>query len=84
MSSANNCYHRGLNTVLRGPRSSSFWVPRSLSNHMIRQAHNTMLVKRREITGRTQTLQWWLGGEEVNTLVNTTENKILYSVHCPS
>jgi hypothetical protein len=40
---------------------------------MIRQARtsDTVLVKTREMTGRTQTLQWWLGGEGVKT----TENK---------
>ncbi len=71
---------------LRGPRSSSFWVPGNLSNHMDRQARtsDTVLVrverwqegakhcsggwggvgvsKSREMTGRSQTLQWWLGG----------------------
>jgi hypothetical protein len=31
-----------------------------------------MLVKRREMTGRTRTLQWWLGGEEVKTTENCT------------
>jgi hypothetical protein len=60
--------------VPRGPKSSSFWVPRNLSNHMDRQARigYTVLVKRREVTGRTQTLPWWLGGGRVKT----TENKI--------
>ncbi len=33
---------------------------------------DTVLVKSREMTGRTQTLQWWLKGEGVKT----TENKI--------
>jgi hypothetical protein len=33
-----------------------------------------VLIKRREMTGRTQTLAWWLGGEGVKT----TENKILW------
>jgi hypothetical protein len=31
-----------------------------------------MLVQSREMTGRAQTLPWWLGGEGVKT----TENKI--------
>ncbi len=65
---------RGLNT-LRGPRSSSFWVPRNLFHHMDKQARtgDTVLVTTsREMTGRTQTLPWWLGGEGVKT----TENKI--------
>ncbi len=44
---------------------------------MIRQARigDTVLVKSREMTGRTETLPLWLGGEGVKT----TENKI----HCP-
>jgi hypothetical protein len=35
----------------------------NLSYHMDRQARsgNTVLVKRREMRGRTQTLLWWLG-----------------------
>ncbi len=46
------------NRILRGPRSSSFWIPRNLSHHMIRQARtgDTVLVKIREMTGRSQTL----------------------------
>ncbi len=38
-------------------------VPRNLSHHMDRQARigDTMLVKTREMTGRTQTLPWRLG-----------------------
>jgi hypothetical protein len=28
----------GVNPVLGGPRSSSFWVPRNLSHHTIRQS----------------------------------------------
>jgi hypothetical protein len=37
---------------LRCPRSSSFWVPRNLSHHMIRQAHtcDIVFVKSREMT----------------------------------
>jgi hypothetical protein len=60
--------------MLRGPRSSSFWVPQNLSHHMDRQARtsDTVLVKSREMTCRTQTLRWWLEGE----WVKTTENKI--------
>ncbi len=30
--------HSREDSVLRGPRSSSFWVPRNLSHHMDRQA----------------------------------------------
>ncbi len=64
--------------ILRGSRSSSFWVPRNLSHHMIRQAQaatrtgDTVLVKSRDMTGRAQTLSCWLRGEGVKT----TENKI--------
>ncbi len=41
---------------------------------MDRQARtgDTALVKSREMTGRSQTLPWWLGGEGIKT----TENKI--------
>jgi hypothetical protein len=37
--------------------------PRIVSHHMIRQAHTgeTVLVKRREMTGMTQRLPWLLG-----------------------
>jgi hypothetical protein len=31
-----------------------------------------MFVKSREMTGRTQTLPWWPGGEEVKTTENCT------------
>jgi hypothetical protein len=43
---------------IRGPRSSSFLVPRNLSNHMDRQAHtgDTVIVKSRVMTGWSQTL----------------------------
>ncbi len=63
--------------ILRCPRPSSFWVPRNLSHHMIRQARtgDTVLVKSREMTGRTQTLPWWLRGEGIKNR-KTTENKI--------
>ncbi len=39
---------RGIN-ILRGPRLSSFWLTRNLSNHMDRQARarDTVLVKSR-------------------------------------
>ncbi len=60
--------------IPRGPRSSSFWVPRNLSNHMDRQSRTAdlVLVKTREMAGRSQTLPWWLGGGEEKT----AENKI--------
>ncbi len=35
---------------------------------------DTVLVKSREMTGRTQTLPWWLGGAGVKT----TEKVVLY------
>jgi hypothetical protein len=57
--------------ILRGPPTVVFfWFPRNLSNHMDRQVptRDTMLVKRREITGKSQTLPWWLRrGEGVKT-----------------
>ncbi len=39
--------------ILRGSQSSSFWIPRNLSNHMDRKARIdvTVLVKSRETTG---------------------------------
>jgi hypothetical protein len=47
---------------------------------MIRQARTgdtvLLLVKTREMTGRAQTLPWWLRGEGVKT----TENKIRWPV----
>ncbi len=59
---------------------SSFWVPRNLSHHMIKQARtgDTVLVKRREMTVRTQNpaAPWRLGGG----WVKTTENKKLAPV----
>jgi hypothetical protein len=50
------------------------WFPRNLFNHMDRQArtHDSVLVKSTEMTGRSQTLPWWLGRGGVKT----TENKI--------
>ncbi len=32
---------------------------------------NTVIVKRREMTERSQKLTWWLGGEEVKTTEKT-------------
>ncbi len=60
--------------ILRGPRWSSFWLLRNLSNHMDRQARtgDTVLVMSREMTGRSRVLPWWLEGE----VAKTTENKI--------
>jgi hypothetical protein len=48
--------------ILRRPRSSSLWFPRNLANYMDKQAciRDTVLVKNREMTGRSQTLLWWL------------------------
>jgi hypothetical protein len=50
--------------ILRGPRSSSFWFLRNLSNHMDRQARtrDPVSVKSRALTGRSQTLLLWLRG----------------------
>ncbi len=64
---------KGLNTT-RVPRSSSFFIPRNLSNHMDGRActGDTVLVRSREMTGRGQTLPRWLGRGGVKT----TENKI--------
>ncbi len=60
--------------LLRDIRSVFFGVLQNLSYPMIRQARigDTVLVKSREMTGRTRTMPWWLGREEVET----TENKI--------
>ncbi len=71
--------HRGIN-ILRGPRSVSFWLPRNLSNHMDRQARTlgTVIVKSREMTGRRQTLPWWLWGEGVKTADNN-----IHWIHWP-
>jgi hypothetical protein len=54
----------GEDWILTGLRSSSFWFPRNLSHHMIKQVRtgDTVLVKSREIARRRQTLLWWLGG----------------------
>jgi hypothetical protein len=45
--------------ITERPTLVFFWLPRSLSNQMARQAHtrDTVLVKKRE----SQTLPWWLG-----------------------
>jgi hypothetical protein len=53
--------HRGIN-ILSGPRLSSLWLPRNLSNHMDRQARtgDTVLAKGSKITGWCQTMPWWL------------------------
>ncbi len=61
--------------ILRGPRSSSFWFPRNLSNHIYRQASTRDTgLEYRQITVSSQTvLRWCLGGVE---RVKTTENKI--------
>jgi hypothetical protein len=60
---------RGLNTK----RSTIvfFLAPtKTLSNHLIRQSRtgDAVLVKSRDMTGRTQTLPWWLRGEGVKTI----------------
>jgi hypothetical protein len=57
--------YKGMDTVreewiLRGPRSSSFWVQRNLFHHIRNlgkpRTGDTVIVKSREMTGRTQTL----------------------------
>jgi len=54
--------------------SSSFWLPRKVSYHMDRQARtgDSVLVKSREMTGRSQSLPGWLGKGEVKTTENKT------------
>jgi hypothetical protein len=49
-------------------------LPRNLSNHMGRQARtrDTVIVKSREMTGRSQTLPLWLGGDRVKTTETKT------------
>jgi hypothetical protein len=73
---------RGLNT-----KSTTIFVffgfteVRNLSHHMERQARtaDTMLVKSREMTGRTQ----WLGGEGVKTTENKNTLALLIKlIHC--
>ncbi len=61
---------------LRGLRASYIWVPRNLSHHMDKQARigDTVLVSNIEMTGRSQTLPWWLEREGVKT----TGNKIYW------
>ncbi len=63
--------------ILRGPRLSSFWLSQNLYNHVDRQARtgDIVLVKSREMTGRSQTLPWRLGGGGVKTI----KNKIRWS-----
>jgi hypothetical protein len=58
--------------IIRGPRSSSFWIPQNIFHHMDKQAHtgDTVLVMNREMTGRTQTLLWWLEREGVKATEN--------------
>ncbi len=64
--------------ILRGPCSSSFRLPRNLSNHMERQARtsDTVLVNRREMTGRSQTLPWCLGGGGIKTKDDRKQNTL--------
>jgi hypothetical protein len=62
-------------TYYEAHASLLFQLPQNLSNHMDRQdrtPRDTVLVKSREMIGRSQTLSWWLGGGGVKT----TENKI--------
>jgi hypothetical protein len=68
---------RGLNTERSKP--VFFWLPRTLSNHMDRQARTgeTVLDKSREMTGRSQTLPWWLGGGGVKTTEKSIGSVVL-------
>ncbi len=65
-------------SILRRQQSSSFWVPRNLSHHRIRQARtgDTVFFKSRKMIGSTQILSWWLWGEGEKT----TENKLRWPV----
>jgi hypothetical protein len=58
----NSLPQRGLNA--KRPKIVFLWVSRTLSHHMIRQAHtgDTVLAKCREMTRRAQTLLWCRGG----------------------
>jgi hypothetical protein len=60
---------------LSGPLLSSFWLPGNLTNYKDRQAHtgDRVLVRCRGMTGRSQTLSWWLEGGGVKT----TEKNVL-------
>ncbi len=55
--------------ILRNLRSSSIWVPRNLSRHMDKQVciGDAVLVSNIEMTGRSQTLPWWLERNGVKT-----------------
>jgi hypothetical protein len=61
---------RGVNT--KRPTVVFFLGPTNHSHHMIRQARigDTLLVKSREMTGRTQKLPWRRGGEGVKKTEN--------------
>ncbi len=54
--------HRGITVISRGSRSSSFGL-HEITPIMDSQAptRNTVLIKSREMTGRSKTLPWWLG-----------------------
>ncbi len=60
----------------------SFWVPRNLSHHLIRQARTggTVLVKSREMTGGSQTMPWGEGGGRGGEGIKTTENRVQLTV----
>jgi hypothetical protein len=69
MSSYCSIAQKGFNTKWSTHLLSSFWLPRNLSNYMDRQARtrDTVLVRCREMTDRSQTLPWWLEGGGVKT-----------------
>ncbi len=56
-------------SILGGLRSFSFCLPRNLSNHVDRLARtgDIVLVKSREMTGKSQTLLCWSGVGGVKT-----------------
>jgi hypothetical protein len=63
-----------------------FWFPQNLSNHMDRQACtcDTVLVERK-MTGRSQTVPWWLGrGGGKDDRKQNTWARLVYVNHVPS
>jgi hypothetical protein len=62
----------------------TFWLSRNLSNHMDRQTRtcDTVLVKNRELTGRSQTLPWWVEGGGVKTTEKQNTLASLEAILC--
>ncbi len=68
--------------ILRGPRSSSFWFARNLSSHMYRQASTRdTVLEYKEMTCRSQTLPWRLGGRGKDDLI-TIYAPVIYTAPC--